>query len=674
MSANQPDPFDIEALEKAVNDSAVRVSAIWVSFLLFGLYLAIAVGGVTHLQLFLGEALKGGAVKLPIVNTDLSVAAFSVVAPALFVIFHVYLLVQLVLLGRTTEAYNEAIERNITSTSDRARVRQRLANTLFAQMFAGSPRERTGLLGKLLRLMALMTLAIIPVLLLLTFQIKFLPYQSGLVMLTHRLLIFVDLMAVLILWRGAIEPQRDIGWRLVGERRVPLFSAIVLVLFSWFFVQFPGEWHASWMRFEREGCSGFILPKLAYFFPDRLSPSVLDMPHDEKLTQIEAAAKAEAQSAGQNERTTYDFQYRNLRCAEFRRANFRRANFTRADLRGADLSDANLQETLLRGAILRGADLDGAQLQGADLSRERGKEQRAALYFWQTSGASLDGASLWGAQLQGARLDGTSWNGADLSETQMEGASLSFAYLDGANLAQAQMQGANLYRAHLRGANLTGVQLDGANLTEVHLEGALLDRASFNLAEIWHSYLWRAKDAKCDEAQVTEPQLDLVFGRMDQDGRSKGRKATAAEEARYADEVVRWLSQRTEQEVRKRFVADAERDDAESVWLACERKALIRSDYEKQHAAYLIELLCPHHDWYVPYALYVNWIGEPVDPRTGIPELSADYMTKKLSSDVRLRAIVRGLLLRRDDKACPGARVLGERAIKRLQSLERTEP
>jgi hypothetical protein len=90
MSANPPDPFDIEALEKSVNDSAVRVSTIWVSFLLFGLYLAIAVGGVTHLQLFLGEALKGGGVKLPIVNTDPSVRDFSVVAPVLFVIFHVF--------------------------------------------------------------------------------------------------------------------------------------------------------------------------------------------------------------------------------------------------------------------------------------------------------------------------------------------------------------------------------------------------------------------------------------------------------------------------------------------------------------------------------------------------------------------------------------------------------
>jgi hypothetical protein len=44
MAANL-DPCDVEALERALNDSAVRVSTIWVSFLLFGLYLIIAITG-----------------------------------------------------------------------------------------------------------------------------------------------------------------------------------------------------------------------------------------------------------------------------------------------------------------------------------------------------------------------------------------------------------------------------------------------------------------------------------------------------------------------------------------------------------------------------------------------------------------------------------------------------
>ena len=48
----------------------------------------------------------------------------------------------MVLLGRTAAAYNEAVDKAVKLPPENASVRQRLANTLFAQIFAGSPRER----------------------------------------------------------------------------------------------------------------------------------------------------------------------------------------------------------------------------------------------------------------------------------------------------------------------------------------------------------------------------------------------------------------------------------------------------------------------------------------------------------------------------------------------------
>jgi hypothetical protein len=96
------DPFDVEAMEKSVNDSAARVSTIWVSFLVFGLYLVIAAGAVTHRQLMLEVP-----VKLPVLNIDLPLVGFSILAPVLFFIFHVYVLMLVLLLARTAAAYNE---------------------------------------------------------------------------------------------------------------------------------------------------------------------------------------------------------------------------------------------------------------------------------------------------------------------------------------------------------------------------------------------------------------------------------------------------------------------------------------------------------------------------------------------------------------------------------------
>jgi hypothetical protein len=121
-------------------------------------------------------------------NIDLPVWWFFLLAPILFVIFHIYVLLQVLLLGRTAAAYNTAIERVGPSAEENASLRQRLANTLFAQIFAGSPRERSGFIGLLLKAIAWITLAIAPVLIVLAFQFRFLPYHSHVATWTHRIL------------------------------------------------------------------------------------------------------------------------------------------------------------------------------------------------------------------------------------------------------------------------------------------------------------------------------------------------------------------------------------------------------------------------------------------------------------------------------------------------------
>src|SRR5215472_13891756 len=203
--ADKPDPFDVDALEKSLNDSATRVSTIWISFLIFGLYLVIAAGTVTHRQLLLEEP-----VKLPVLNIDLPLLGFFFLAPILFVIFHAYMLIQVLLLGRTAAAYNKSVEKAQLGIEENASIRQRLANTLFAQIFAGSPRERDGWLGWLLKAMAWITLAIAPVLILLVFEFQFLPYHSGPVTWAVRVLVVIDLAIVLVIWPATRDPGRDV--------------------------------------------------------------------------------------------------------------------------------------------------------------------------------------------------------------------------------------------------------------------------------------------------------------------------------------------------------------------------------------------------------------------------------------------------------------------------------
>ena len=270
--AKKIDPFDVEALEKSLNNSATRVSTIWVSFLIFALYLLTAATTVTHRQLFLAEPIK-----LPVLNIELPLWGFFWLAPILFVIFHAYVLIQLILLARTAAAYDVAVskltEQDNLSSEANASLRQRLANTLFAQILAGSPREREGWFGLLLKAMAWITLVIAPILILLTFQFMFLPYHSHLATWTHRLLILLEFVVAFKLWPLVLNPQRDFQWpnwrwRIKdsavratelfrsneGRQRArrglrvlapPMAASILFILLSLSFGTFPGEPHVN---------------------------------------------------------------------------------------------------------------------------------------------------------------------------------------------------------------------------------------------------------------------------------------------------------------------------------------------------------------------------------------------------------------------------------------------
>src|SRR5262249_1834504 len=107
-------PRDVSSLERAVNDASSRASVLWLSFVTFALYLGIAAGSVTHRMLFLETP-----VKLPVLNVELALVSFFVVAPVLFLIFHFYLFVQLRILAQKIDAYDDSLRRELPIRTDR---------------------------------------------------------------------------------------------------------------------------------------------------------------------------------------------------------------------------------------------------------------------------------------------------------------------------------------------------------------------------------------------------------------------------------------------------------------------------------------------------------------------------------------------------------------------------
>ena len=185
---------DLEAIKKAVDDAASVGGGLWLSYLFLLFYLAVAAGRVTHADLFVENP-----VKLPFLNIDLSLLAFFIVAPILFLVVHAYVLVHLVFLSDKAKTFDSALREQIGRNGGlpegelerretiRTGLRRQLPSNIFVQFLAGPADLRKGVFGWSMRVIAWVTLVIAPVSLLLLIQIQFLPYHSTRVTWSHRL-------------------------------------------------------------------------------------------------------------------------------------------------------------------------------------------------------------------------------------------------------------------------------------------------------------------------------------------------------------------------------------------------------------------------------------------------------------------------------------------------------
>jgi hypothetical protein len=138
---------DLVALRDPVVDAAGVSAGVWFSYLFVLLYLFIAVGGVTHRDLFFENP-----VKLPFLNVELPLIGFFWFGPLLFLIVHAYVLLHFVLLAGKVGVFHTELHAQVTDDDVRARLRRQLPSNIFVQFLAGPREVRTGVFGFMLRL------------------------------------------------------------------------------------------------------------------------------------------------------------------------------------------------------------------------------------------------------------------------------------------------------------------------------------------------------------------------------------------------------------------------------------------------------------------------------------------------------------------------------------------
>ncbi len=386
----------LEKLLEAVNDASRNVRAAFLTFLVAGLYFAILIGSTTDEQL-----LKESGIVLPLLSVELPIVGFYIIAPWLFWLLHLNLLLLLRLLAGKIDRLPMRLPETF---------RHRLHTFPFTQLRAG-PRQ-AGAARFLLWAMAWISIVALPVIVLMWAQARFLAYHGDWITFFHQLAVLADLALLWLLWPRAAASKglvKALGYA------VSIVLSLLLAAFSLFDAVVPeGPWENNVGRLY----PGNLLEKV---FGGRVR--YLDLA--EKTLVLEEAPP-EILAA-------YIASKRDGEMKAARLGHTRGLDLHDRDLRNADLSVARLDKADLREARLQGANLGLAKLQGADLR-----------------GAKLQGANLSGAELQGAAL----------FDAELQGAVLSGAKLQGADLSGASLGGARLFNVDLRAANLRDVNFN----------------------------------------------------------------------------------------------------------------------------------------------------------------------------------------------------------------------
>jgi uncharacterized protein YjbI with pentapeptide repeats len=498
-NAQSGPPGGLSGLQSAVNDTSSRTAALWLSFLTFMAYLTMTAGAVTHEDL-----LKQTAIKLPVMNVELPLVGFFCIAPLFFLLFHFYLFLQLIILVRKVAGFDAALQAVVETDEEREEYRRRLDTFLIVQFLIGAEEERNGLIAKLLRSVAWITLVLLPILLLLQFQLTFVPYHDPWVTWVHRIAVVIDVRLAWVFWfaiargDGKISfPEIEFVWRGFFERGAFLHNVKDMLLKIGLSI-----WSA--FRSNQAGFAGSFGVIFASFFifafADEPIANVFKIPvpqvgNNETIWERKSLSEVILQARINMVEGRSETWFPNVLVVPGKKlvtdSNVDK-DFPSLSLRGRNLSGAILSGSDLRSVDFTGANLSGAILDGAQLAYARfgcavPYDQQTKLRWPEDKCTWLERTSFAQAQLQGAQLSRARMRDSILIAARLDGADMTAAQLQGVMLSRASLIGVSLSSAKLNDAYLDGTVLIGASLSNANLQGVLLGRTIFHLASIQYA-------------------------------------------------------------------------------------------------------------------------------------------------------------------------------------------
>lgn len=426
-----------------VNDASVAARNAWIIFLALSAYFLVSLGGITHQDLLLNNP-----VKLPILDVSVSLKAFFYFGPMGLLFLHFGLLMQHAMLARKLREFHDRVTRFEGASLYRMhRARIQLHSYFITQLVAG-PYSSSSFMF-LLRLLKWGTFIILPLSVILGFQITFLPLHDLGATWAHRFYLIADIVIMAVFGVFMHYPERSFvaGFgssiaasplKFLGR----LAGAVVLVVFSLSIATIPDErmdvvMTSIWRSAIPQNKGDVRRPRYAFaptvfLFEGRVD-TITGRPdslfaRNLVVTDTDLVPDSEAASG---ERTL------NLRRRDLRYGVFDRSDLHMADMTGALATGASFRETNLRGVKAELADLSFADMWRVQIgvTGELAKVT-ANLQHVNLSHAFLREANLAGVNLQGALLDNTDMREAEVGSVHWEGAIMRNTDLTGARNAR----------------------------------------------------------------------------------------------------------------------------------------------------------------------------------------------------------------------------------------------
>lgn len=388
---------ELELLLADANAASASARSSWIFLIALEAYFFIALAGISHRDLLLNTP-----VAQPILQVSVPLRSFILFGPIVLLVMHAGVLQQHIILARKLRALDAGFAGlEFPALSHPGRLR--LHTYYFTQYVAGP--ETSHVLRVAFLVMDWLFLRLLPIGLLLAFQITYLPAHDADTTWWHRAYVLAGLLivaasSILLARLDSLYPPRHpiTPWAALRLFCAWLTAAAVAV-FSLAVATIPGEWI------------------------------------DRVLGSIEAvAAPVPYQGLGNVSRKLPPG------------ARGRTAFAPTAMLFEGEVDDWTRRPTSLftRNLIVMDEDLvpDGS------------------------TGGSETSFSLRGRDLNYATFDRSDMHRADLTDTSLKGASLIETNLQGAKLVRVRMQGADLSLARLAGIEAHAVLLDGARLCE----------------------------------------------------------------------------------------------------------------------------------------------------------------------------------------------------------------